>query len=101
MALPCLGPQLCCLQLMPLLLSPLGGWVQGPFGCSHLRSAQLHRCCAKQQPPPQAPGRTARTWGVGVGSAAVPGLVVDEEGAAEGRQAPAEVGGQRGVRSHG
>lgn len=36
-----------------------------------------------------------------MGGAAVPRLVADEEGPTEGRQAPAEVGGQGGACSHG
>lgn len=49
--------------------------------------------------PLQSP--SAHTWLVGVSSAAIPRLVVEEEGATEGHQAPAQAGGQRGGRSHG
>lgn len=91
-----------------LIFAPLlGGWVQGPLGCCCVRGTWVLWCCAEQshseapvpKPPPQSP--SAHTWLVGVGSAAIPRLVVDEEGAAEGHQAPAQAGRQRGERSHG
>jgi len=85
--------------------------VQGPFGRSQPRGTRVLRCCAEQArggrataKSPQTPLRPspgARTWVVGAGSATVLRLVVGEEGAAERCQAPAEAGGQRGVRSHG
>lgn len=37
-----LGSKNGCLQQMHLFLLPLiGGWVQGPFGCSWLRGTQV------------------------------------------------------------